>query len=115
MTFGQDASPRTANEWVRANVKELMELRRWTQSDLAERLSVSQPWLSKRLTGTTPFQIEDLDAIAHVFGLSPSELLCAGHGQWDRRAGEDRRRGEDRRHPFPFLQREHPNNARRAA
>jgi transcriptional regulator with XRE-family HTH domain len=78
-----------------------MEVRRWTQAQLADRLKVSQPWLSKRLTGTTPFQIEDLDAIAAVFGLSPSDLLCAGYGKWDRRVREDRRSGADRRQKRP--------------
>lgn len=117
MTFGQDPAPQTANEWVRANVRELMAVRRWTQSDLAERLGVSQPWLSKRLTGTTPFQIEDLDALAQVFGLSPHTLLYSGFGKWDRRSGDERRTGEDRRHPQreighptdPFFQRDSPN------
>jgi transcriptional regulator with XRE-family HTH domain len=97
MTFGQDPTPQTANEWVRANVRELMDLRRWTQVQLAERLKVSQPWLSKRLTGTTPFQIEDLDMFAAAFGLSPQELLCAGFGKWDRRNIDERRTGRDRR------------------
>jgi transcriptional regulator with XRE-family HTH domain len=97
MTFGQDAAPQTANDWLRANVRELMDLRRWTQMELAKRLGVSQPWLSKRLTGTTPFQIEDIDAIGAVFGLSPQELLCAGFGKWDRRDGEERRAGHERR------------------
>lgn len=98
MTFGQGPPPaRTANEWVQNNVKELMGLWRLTQAELAERLGVSQPWLSKRLTGKTPFQIEDLDALAHAFGLSPHELLCAGFGQWDRRDGRERRSGADRR------------------
>ena len=69
MTFG--TTPQTANEWLRANVQELMDLRRWNQSELAARLHVSQPWLSKRLRGRTPFHMRDLDAIAHVFGLSP--------------------------------------------
>ena len=101
MTYGHDASPQTANEWLRANVRELMDLRKWTQQELAERLGVSQPWLSKRLTGRTPFHMRDLDAIAHVFGLSPHELLCAGYGQWDRRHGSDRRSGDERRRHKP--------------
>jgi len=97
MTFGDDPAPRTANDWVRANVKEAMELREWTQAEVAARLGVSQPWLSKRLTGTTPFQIEDLDALARIFGLSATEWLCAGYGKWDRRMTTDRRSSPDRR------------------
>ena len=97
MTFGQEPPPHTANEWVRANVREAMELRRWSQSELAARLDRSQPWLSKRLTGITEFQLSDLDAIAAVFGLSPSELLQPGYGKWDRRVGERRQRQDRRR------------------
>lgn len=110
MTFGQDATPRTANEWARANVKELMEVRRMTQAQLAERLGVSQPWLSKRITGTTEFQLGDLDAIGAVFGLSPADLLCAGYGKWDRRSGRERRERAERRQgrAVPFPRREHP-------
>lgn len=100
MTFGHDApTPRTANEWVRANVQEAMDVRKWTQAELADRLNRSQPWLSKRLNGTVPFQMEDLDVLAVVFGLSPTEFVCAGYGKWDRRSGNDRRTGPDRRRP----------------
>lgn len=87
-----------ANDQLRANVRELLDLRRWTQTELADRLGQSQPWLSKRLTGTTPFQIEDVDAIAAAFDLSPSDLLCVGFGQWDRRSMPDRRSGLERRY-----------------
>jgi transcriptional regulator with XRE-family HTH domain len=115
MTYGDEPpGPKTSNEWVIANVKEAMDLRRWTQAELAERLGRSQPWLSKRLSGTTSFQIEDLDALAHVFGLTPQEWICAGYGKWERRVGDDRRSGSDRRRPkgrhpdTPFLDRESP-------
>jgi transcriptional regulator with XRE-family HTH domain len=95
--------PMTANEQLQINVKELMVWRKLTQAQLSDKLGVSQPWLSKRLTGVTPFQIEDVDAIADAFGLSPAQLLCAGQGQWDRRRGSDRRRGEDRRVNRPII------------
>jgi transcriptional regulator with XRE-family HTH domain len=106
MSFGTEPpSPQSANEWVKANVQEAMDLRKWKQVDLAQRLGRSQPWLSKRLTGKTPFQIKDLDALARAFGFAASDLLCAGYGKWDRRQGQDRRSGFDRRrvavHPFP--------------
>lgn len=101
MTFGQEATPRTANEWARANVKEAMELRGWNQAKLAQRIRQSQPWLSKRLTGVTEFQLGDLDLIAPVFGMSPAELLQPGYGQWDRRRGQGRRQIPDRRQVKP--------------
>lgn len=102
MTYGQPPPPTTANEWVRANVRELMDFRRITQAELADMIGQSQPWLSKRLTGVTEFQMGDLDLIANAFGLSPAQLLCAGTGQWERRSGQDRRNGSDRRRKTPF-------------
>jgi transcriptional regulator with XRE-family HTH domain len=111
----QDCAP--AEHRLRTNVLELMEFRRMTQAELAELLGKSQPWLSKRLSGKpwseggSRFQIEDLDALANVFGLSPAQLLEPGHGKWDRRSGRDRRSGFDRRRSVrsPFSPRDHPN------
>lgn len=96
----------TANDQIRANVRELLDMRRLTQAELAKRLGVSQPWVSKRLSGTTPFHIKDLDVIADVFGLSPGQLMCVGFGTLDRRQTErDRRSGEERRrNPLPRLE-----------
>jgi transcriptional regulator with XRE-family HTH domain len=102
--IGLDAAgrPFTANEQLRVNLRELMEWRRMTQADLAEMLSVSQPWVSKRMSGTTPFQMSDVDMLAHAFGVSPAELLCGGWGKFDRRRqGSERRSGQDRRGPQP--------------
>lgn len=86
-----------ANDQVRVNVECLMEMHRLTQVQLADRIGRSQSWLSKRLSGTTSFQIEDLDLIGDVFGLSPAQLLQPGHGKLDRRSGQDRRTRTDRR------------------
>lgn len=91
------AAELAANERLCANLRELMTLHNLNQSELAERIQKSQPWLSKRLTGETRFQVEDLDALGHVFGLSPAQLLEAGYGNLDRRSGEDRRHGVERR------------------
>lgn len=104
-----EPEPLTANERIIHTVKALMDWRRMTQADLAHLLDRSQPWLSKRLTGTTPFQIEDLDALGAVFGLSPAELLQPGHANLDRRTGGDRRSSADRRHarPFPHIRLPH--------
>jgi transcriptional regulator with XRE-family HTH domain len=92
-----DSAVVLANDRVRTNVECLMEMRRMTQAELAEQIGKSQPWLSKRLTGATPFQIEDLDLVGDAFGLSPAQLLQDGYGKRDRRCGEERRSGADRR------------------
>lgn len=86
-----------ANERVRVNIECLMEMHRLTQAELAERIGKSQPWLSKRMTGTTPFQIEDLDSLSYAFGLSPAQLLQEGYGKLDRRVCAERRSGMERR------------------
>jgi transcriptional regulator with XRE-family HTH domain len=87
-----------ANDQVRANVQELMTMHRMTQAELAALLRKGQPWLSKRLTGTPPFTLKDLDAFLPIFGLSPAQLLQPGYGNLDRRSGHDRRDGHERRH-----------------
>jgi transcriptional regulator with XRE-family HTH domain len=72
--------------------------------DLAKKLGKSQAWVSRRLRGGDvdggTFQIEDLEPIAYVFGLSPVQLL-SGEGL-ERRRGEERR-VRDRRVGRQFL------------
>ena len=87
-----------ADELVRRNIKALMEWRDWTQAEFAARLRKNQPWLSKRLTGKTPFSLEDMDRIAAVFLIPPAALLHPGGiGGFERRSGKDRRSGKERR------------------
>jgi transcriptional regulator with XRE-family HTH domain len=89
--------PLSANDQMRANLRELLDMRNMTQSDLAVELGVSQPWVSKRMSGVTPFALDDLDRIGAAFGLTPCELLEHGFGKWDRRRSPDRRSYQDRR------------------
>ena len=86
-----------SNDRVRANVEQLMEMHGINQVELVARVAKSQPWLSKRMTGQTPFRMSDLDLLAEVFGLSPWQLLQEGYGKLDRRGGAERRCGTDRR------------------
>lgn len=46
-----------------------------TQEQLAERLDRSQQWISRRITGTTPVDASDLEAIAAALGVSIHHLL----------------------------------------
>jgi len=89
---------------LRRNIEQLMKTRHMKQAELAERVGKSQGWLSKRLNGKlskdggSRFQVQDLDAIAAAFELSPAALLRPGHQNWDRRRSvRDRRSGFDRR------------------
>jgi hypothetical protein len=88
----------SSSDVLRRNVLELMEWRKWNQADLASSIDRTQPWLSKRLTGKTRFNVDDIERIAGAFLIAPHTLLYEGGiGQWERRCGRDRRAGADRR------------------
>lgn len=42
---------------------------------LAFQLGKSQPWISRRLTGEVPFDVEELDAVASILGVAPRDLF----------------------------------------
>ena len=44
---------------------------------LARRIGATQPYMSRRLTGEIAFDVDDLDRIAGVLGVKPSDLLSA--------------------------------------
>lgn len=99
----EDGGSPAAEERLRQNLLDIIEFRRMRQAELAAKLGKSQSWVSKRLSGKPShkggarFQFSDLDKLASVFGLSPSELLQPGYGKRDRRKGVERRCGTDRR------------------
>lgn len=47
---------------------------------LAFQLGKSQPWMSRRLTGEVPFDVEELDAVAALLGVTPRELFPGSDG-----------------------------------
>jgi transcriptional regulator with XRE-family HTH domain len=65
-----DMSGRVAEE-----IRALLGRRRMTGRELARRLGVSPSWVSYRLTGTQPIDLNDLDAIAEVLKVSIVDLL----------------------------------------
>lgn len=54
-----------------------MELarRRWSASQLARSVGLSQTALSRRLTGALPFRVDELTAIAGVLGIPTRSLI----------------------------------------
>lgn len=46
-----------------------------TQTALAERLGLTQPAVSARLSGRTPITVDELRVIADVLGVEPADLL----------------------------------------
>ncbi|MCQ2510193.1 MAG: helix-turn-helix domain-containing protein [Lachnospiraceae bacterium] len=64
------------NQYVTgAIIKELREMKHWTQSELAEKLNVSDKTISKWETAKGYPDITLLEPIARVFGISLTELL----------------------------------------
>lgn len=46
-----------------------------SQRQLAERLGCSQNYVWKRLAGQKAFDVDDIDAIAQAFEMSPFDLI----------------------------------------
>lgn len=96
-----DGQPMTADEQLRLNVVELMRIWHLKQWELAERMGIPQPLLSRKLSGPDHKGglrlMPEIDTLSGVFGLSPSELLQPGYGRLDRRRGVERRQIQDRR------------------
>ena len=63
-------------EVVGANVRAEMARRRMLQGALAEHLHLSQTGVSKRLAGETPFDINELVAIARLLEVELCQLLA---------------------------------------
>lgn len=60
-----------------ANVRAEMARRGVTQAKLAAALGLSQPSVSARLRGVTPFDVDELHTIAAFLGVPLSDLLPA--------------------------------------
>jgi antitoxin component HigA of HigAB toxin-antitoxin module len=60
---------------IAAAVREHLRRRDIRQIDLVPVLGLSQPALSSRLTGRTPFTLENLERLADHLGIPVTELL----------------------------------------
>lgn len=63
---------------VSEEIRVLLLRRRMTQAQLADRLQVPQPWISRRLTLTVPMTLDDVDRVAEALDVSVWELLGTG-------------------------------------
>lgn len=61
---------------VAANVRAEMARRSVTQSDLALTMGRSQHFVSRRLLGKVPFDIDELDQIASQLGVDLADLIA---------------------------------------
>lgn len=62
-------------ERVGANVRAEMARQKTTQAALAERLAMKQQALSRRISGRTPFNVDELHRVAKALGVSTSALM----------------------------------------
>ena len=62
---------------VAEEIRALLARRSMSGSELARRVGVTQPYMSRRLTGEIAFDVDDLQAIAEVLDVQPSDLLAA--------------------------------------
>src|SRR5687767_13505210 len=74
-TIGGPSSTVAATIRVATHVRELMARHQLVQADLQKVLGLSQTAVSKRLRGVTPFDVNELDVIAHYFGMTLTQLI----------------------------------------
>lgn len=64
-------------ELAAEEIRVLLARRRISASELARRIGVTQPYISRRLTGEIALDVDDLQAIADALGVAVVELLPA--------------------------------------
>jgi transcriptional regulator with XRE-family HTH domain len=69
----------TLREAVAMELRSELARNRISASRVAFAIGKDQPWISRRLTGQVAFDLDDLDAITQVMGISPSELMASAH------------------------------------
>ena len=62
-------------ERVAEEIRVLLARRRMSASELARQAGMTQPYISRRLTGEIAFDVDDLDKIAVALGVKPADLL----------------------------------------
>lgn len=76
--MNEDVTAATATpmrELVAEEIRALLGRRKMSGSELARRMGVSQKYMSRRITGETAFDVDDLYAIAQMLGVDVAGLL----------------------------------------
>lgn len=71
-------TPRPLAERVVEEIRVAMARQRINQVELAARMHVAQPWISRRLSGKTPITLDDIERLAEGLRLDVDELLAPG-------------------------------------
>ncbi|MEI8081664.1 MAG: helix-turn-helix transcriptional regulator [Actinomycetes bacterium] len=66
-----------ANARVLATIRRRMDSQDITQAKLSELLGISQPNVSRRISGQVPLTVPELARIANVLGCTITELVIA--------------------------------------
>jgi transcriptional regulator with XRE-family HTH domain len=77
MSIDAGRQPTDLSERVAEEIRALLGRRRMSGRELARRLDVSPSWVSYRLTGQQPIDVNDLSAIAAALDVSVISLLPA--------------------------------------
>lgn len=72
------AGTRSLADRVSEEIRVEMARQRINQVELAARLHVAQPWVSRRLSGKTPITVDDLDRFADALRKPVEALVGAG-------------------------------------
>lgn len=63
------------SERIASNVRAEMARRRITQTEIAKKAGIPQSGLSRRLVGSTPFTVNEIERIAEVLDIQVNELI----------------------------------------
>lgn len=77
----------TLSEIVAANIRAEAARRRLSQVQLGELIGMSQGAINKRWTGKRQWQLEDIEAVAALFGIEVRELVTAHDDEVSRPRG----------------------------
>lgn len=69
------AQPPSASVRLASAIRGLLDTHDVSQRQAAEQTGIPEATLRRRLTGNSPFDSNELDALAHVFGLTLVELV----------------------------------------
>lgn len=115
----QRSEPRSEPLRVRMaeEIRALMARRRISGVSLAAHINRSQSYVSRRLTGEVAFDVDDIEAIAGVFGVKAADLVAMDGGRpWPTTLANlpvTTRPRDNRPKSGPGQQTAHPSNVRR--
>lgn len=69
--------PESFSETVGATVRAEMARRKVTQQQVADVLGIAQTQVSRRLNGQVSFNVDELQAVAHLLGMSVQSLVAS--------------------------------------